>query len=90
MERVTLAPGESKTVTVAIDLRVLQDFNEVDNSWNLAQANMEYSSAHPPIRRPSQKVSCFHEVLPYPAQQEQRMSIMQFGPTLFGYRHTSS
>jgi len=34
--RVTLAPGESKTVTVAIDLRVLKTFNEVDNRWNLA------------------------------------------------------
>jgi len=34
--RVTLAPGESKTVTVAIDPRVLKTFNEVDNRWNLA------------------------------------------------------
>jgi beta-glucosidase len=34
--RVTLAPGESKTVTVAIDPRVLKTFNEVDNHWNLA------------------------------------------------------
>jgi len=51
---------------------------------------MEYSSDHPPIRRCSREVSCFHEVSPYPAQQEQRMSIMQFSPKLFGYRHTSS
>ena len=34
--RVALAPGESKTVTVAIDPRVLKTFNEVDNRWNLA------------------------------------------------------
>ena len=34
--RVTLPPGESKTVTVAIDPRVLKTFNEVDNRWNLA------------------------------------------------------
>jgi beta-glucosidase len=34
--RVTLAPGESKTVTVAIDARVLQTFNEANNSWSLA------------------------------------------------------
>jgi beta-glucosidase len=33
--RVTLAPGESKTVTVAIDARVLQIFNEANNSWTL-------------------------------------------------------
>ena len=33
--RVTLAPGESKTVTVAIDARVLQIFNEANNSWSL-------------------------------------------------------
>jgi beta-glucosidase len=33
--RVTLAPGESKTVTVAIDPRVLQIFNEANNSWSL-------------------------------------------------------
>ena len=34
--RLTLAPGESKTVTVAIDPRVLKTFNEVDSRWNLA------------------------------------------------------
>jgi beta-glucosidase len=34
--RVTLAPGESQTVTVAIDPRVLQTFNETNTSWSLA------------------------------------------------------
>lgn len=34
--RVTLAPGEAKTVTVAIDPRVLQIFNETTENWNLA------------------------------------------------------
>ena len=34
--RVTLAPGESKTVTVPVDLRVLETFNEAANNWNLA------------------------------------------------------
>src|SRR5271169_491410 len=33
--RVTLAPGQSKMVTVAIDPRVLQIFNEANNSWSL-------------------------------------------------------
>lgn len=35
-KRVTLAPGESQTVTVALDPRVLQTFNEAANSWTLA------------------------------------------------------
>jgi hypothetical protein len=35
-KRVTLAPGESQTVTVAIDPRVLQTFNAANNSWSLA------------------------------------------------------
>jgi beta-glucosidase len=34
--RITLAPGKSQTVTVAIDPRVLQTFRESDESWNLA------------------------------------------------------
>ncbi|MGA9568200.1 MAG: glycoside hydrolase family 3 C-terminal domain-containing protein [Candidatus Korobacteraceae bacterium] len=33
--RVTLAPGDSKTVTVPVDARVLQIFNEANNSWSL-------------------------------------------------------
>jgi len=35
-QRVTLAPGESRTVTVAIDPRVLQTFDEANNCWTLA------------------------------------------------------
>jgi beta-glucosidase len=35
-ERVALAPGEAKTVTVHIDPRVLQTFNEASESWKLA------------------------------------------------------
>ncbi|MGA2570307.1 MAG: glycoside hydrolase family 3 C-terminal domain-containing protein [Terracidiphilus sp.] len=34
--RVALAPGESKTVTVTIDPRVLQTFDEANSRWNLA------------------------------------------------------
>ena len=34
--RITLAPGKSQTVTVAIDPRVLETFREADESWNLA------------------------------------------------------
>ena len=34
-KRVTLAPGESQTVTVAMDPRVLQTFDEADNLWVL-------------------------------------------------------
>ena len=32
--RVALAPGESKTVSVAIDDRVLKTFDEEKNAWN--------------------------------------------------------
>lgn len=35
-KRVTLAAGESQTVTVPIDLRVLKTFDETNNSWNFA------------------------------------------------------
>lgn len=41
--RVTLAPGESKTVTVPIDLRVLETFNENGNNWNLAPGDYPVS-----------------------------------------------
>jgi beta-glucosidase len=34
--RLTLAPGKSQIVTVAIDPRVLQTFRDADESWNLA------------------------------------------------------
>jgi beta-glucosidase len=34
-KRITLAPGESQTVTVAIDERVLKTFDEEKSAWNL-------------------------------------------------------
>jgi beta-glucosidase len=40
-KRLTLAPGESQTVTVAIDSRVLQTFDEADNRWNFASGDYE-------------------------------------------------
>jgi beta-glucosidase len=40
-KRVTLAPGESQTVTVAIDPRVLQTFDEANHRWNLASGDYE-------------------------------------------------
>ena len=52
--RVTLAPGESKTVTVSIDPRVLQTFDEAKNGWNLASGEYEVlagpSSEDTPLR----------------------------------------
>ena len=33
-KRVTLAPGESQSITIAIDDRVLQTFNEETSVWN--------------------------------------------------------
>jgi len=39
--RVTLAPGESKTVTVTIDPRVLQTFDEATDRWNFAPGDYE-------------------------------------------------
>jgi beta-glucosidase len=38
-KRVTLAPGESQTVTVSIDPRVLQTFDEATNNWSLASGD---------------------------------------------------
>jgi beta-glucosidase len=35
-KRVTLSPGESQTVVVPIDQRVLQTFDETKNAWNFA------------------------------------------------------
>jgi beta-glucosidase len=35
-KRIALAPGESQTVTVPIDLRVLKTFDEANNRWNFA------------------------------------------------------
>lgn len=40
-KRVTLAPGESQTVTVAIDPRVLQTFDEANDRWNFAPGDYE-------------------------------------------------
>ena len=40
-KRVTLAPGESQIVTVALNPRVLQTFNETNNSWNLASGDYD-------------------------------------------------
>jgi beta-glucosidase len=40
-KRVTLAPGESQSVTVAIDPRTLQTFDESGNCWNLAPGDYE-------------------------------------------------
>jgi beta-glucosidase len=52
--RVKLAPGESKTVTVSIDPRVLQTFDEAKNGWNLASGEYEVlagpSSDDTPLR----------------------------------------
>jgi len=39
--RVTLAPGESKTVTVSIDPRVLQTFDEAKAGWSLLPGEYE-------------------------------------------------
>ena len=54
-KRVALAPGESQTVTVAIDPRVLQTFDEASDRWNLALGNYEVlvgasSEQHTPYR----------------------------------------
>jgi beta-glucosidase len=40
-QRVELAPGESKTVTVTIDTRPLQTFNEAEESWSLAAGSYQ-------------------------------------------------
>lgn len=40
-KRVTLAPGESRAVTVAIDPRVLQTFDEANSRWNFAPGDYE-------------------------------------------------
>jgi beta-glucosidase len=52
-KRVTLAPGESQTVTVEIDSRALQTFDEAHDRWNLAPGDYEVlagaSSANTPL-----------------------------------------
>jgi beta-glucosidase len=40
-KRVTLAPGESQTVTVPIDSRVLKQFDVANNRWNFAPGDYE-------------------------------------------------
>jgi beta-glucosidase len=40
-KRVTLAPGESQTVTVAIDSRVLRTFDEAKDRWNFAPGDYQ-------------------------------------------------
>ena len=40
-KRVTLAPSESQTVTVEIDARVLQTYDEAKTRWNLAPGDYE-------------------------------------------------
>jgi beta-glucosidase len=40
-KRVRLAPGESQTVTVTIDPRVLQTFDETRNRWNFARGEYQ-------------------------------------------------
>ena len=39
--RITLAPGKSQTVTISIDPRVLQTFDEAQARWNLAPGSYE-------------------------------------------------
>jgi beta-glucosidase len=34
-QRIELAPGESKTVTVAVDPRAMYIFDELNNDWSL-------------------------------------------------------
>ena len=40
-KRIALAPGESQTITVSIDPRVLQTFDESNSSWKLAPGDYE-------------------------------------------------
>ncbi len=40
-KRVTLSPGESQTITVTIDPRVLQTFDEANNHWNFAPGDYQ-------------------------------------------------
>jgi beta-glucosidase len=51
--RITLAAGKSQTVTVSIDPRVLQTFDESDKSWNLVAGSYQVlvgpSSDHTPL-----------------------------------------
>jgi beta-glucosidase len=53
-KRVTLAPGESQSVTVAIDDRVLQTFDEEKDAWNMTKGEYQLmvggSSDDTPLR----------------------------------------
>ena len=40
-KRVTLAPGESQSVTVAIDTRVLRTFDQTNDRWNFAPGDYQ-------------------------------------------------
>jgi beta-glucosidase len=40
-KRVTLAPGESQSITVTIDDRVLQTFDEEKNVWNMTKGEYQ-------------------------------------------------
>jgi beta-glucosidase len=40
-KRVMLAPGESQSITIAIDDRVLQTFDEEKNAWNLTKGEYQ-------------------------------------------------
>jgi beta-glucosidase len=40
-KRVSLAPGESQTITVAIDQRVLQTFDDEKNVWNMTKGEYQ-------------------------------------------------
>jgi beta-glucosidase len=52
-KRVTLGPGEAQTITVAIDARPLQTYEEENNRWNFASGDYEVlvgpSSASTPL-----------------------------------------
>jgi beta-glucosidase len=40
-KRITLAPGESQSIAIAIDDRVLQTFDEEKNIWNLTKGEYQ-------------------------------------------------
>ncbi|MDR3725119.1 MAG: glycoside hydrolase family 3 C-terminal domain-containing protein [Terracidiphilus sp.] len=40
-KRIELAPGQSQTVTIGIDTRTLQSFDEASEGWNLAKGEYE-------------------------------------------------
>jgi beta-glucosidase len=40
-KRVTLAPGESQTITIPIDDRVLKTFNEESNAWTMTTGDYQ-------------------------------------------------